>query len=245
MKKLLFCVFGLMACLNFSCKKGDSLQKIYLLRQQIIDDSADGVPIDTTTYIYDAQNHVIRVNEGLAESKVYFTMSYDAQGRINIARKFGSNGGMVKEYDFFYTPSTGYFFHNSAGVSDTVNFTFDGSNRVTEIATSHGGYETYTYDSRGNVASLKNYKADGSIDLYDEAFYTYDTKNSFFSQIPPNNYFLMFELNPDASTLINNVSTKNADNYTYTYNSDGFPVSAIATVIGHKPATIYYNYIVK
>jgi hypothetical protein len=245
MKKLLLFVFGLMICLGFSCKKGESLRKVYLLKQQIIDDSADGLPIDTTNYFYDDQNHLIRLNEGLTESKIYFTMSYDALGRINIARKFSSNGSMVKEYDFFYAPSVGYVFHNSAGVTDTVNFTFDSNNRVAEIATSHGGYETYTYDDRGNITSLKNYKADGSIDLYDEAFYTYDSKNNFFSQIPPNNYFLMYELNPDASTMVNNVSTKNADTYTYTYNTDGFPVSAIANVVGRKPATIYYNYTVK
>ena len=245
MNKLLLGILGLMTCLAVSCKKGEPLQRVYLLKQQIIDDSPDGVPIDTTNYFYDDQNHLIRINEGLPESKIYFTMSYDAQGRINIARKFSSGGSLVKEYSFFYAPSVGYFFHNSAGVTDTVNFTFDAANRVTEIATSHGGYETYTYDNRGNVASLKNYTADGSIDLYDEAFYTYDSKNSFFSQIPPDNYFLMFELNPDANTLINNVATKNADSYTYTYNSDGFPVSAIAILVGRKPATIYYNYIVK
>ncbi|HTD41935.1 MAG TPA: hypothetical protein VK671_15005, partial [Mucilaginibacter sp.] len=113
MKKLLSCVFGLMICLIFSCKKGEPLRKTYLLTRQIIDDSADGLPIDTTNFIYDDQNHLIRVNEGLTQSKIYFTMSYDAQGRINIARKLSSNGSLVKEYDFFFTPTVGYIFHNS------------------------------------------------------------------------------------------------------------------------------------
>jgi hypothetical protein len=179
------------------------------------------------------------------DNRISFTISYDAAGRVNVARKLNRDGTIAKEFTFFYTPWIGYIFHIPSKKTDTSEFIFNDKNQVTKIQLLSGSYETFTYDSRGNIASLKNYYADGTDNLYDEAYYSYDSKKNPFSQTTLNNYFLMYVLFPDASTLINNVSTKNADTYTYTYNNDGFPIKAMAKVVGRSITPIYYNYIVK
>jgi YD repeat-containing protein len=242
MKKLLFGVLGLMVFTALSCKKGERIQKVYLLSEQIIDASADGLGTDTTRYFYDNQNHLTLVKNGDGH---YFPITYDDVGRVSVAKTINASGNVAKEFDFFYTPSVGFITKVPSKDPDTAYLTFDNKRQVTEIRTLHAGYSTFTYDERGNVASLKNYKPDGSIDLYDESFYTYDDMKSYFSAVPPNNYFLMYLLYPDANSLINNVVTKNADVYTYTYNKEGYPVSASAKVVGRSLTPIYYNYIVK
>jgi len=242
MKKLLFVVLGLIIFATFSCKKGERIQKAYLLSQQIIDDRADGLPIDTTRFFYDNRGNLTLVKNGDGH---YFTIAYDDAGRVTVAKTINPSGNLAKEFDFFYAPSIGFITKVPSKEPDTAYLTFNDKHEVTEIRTVHAGYSTFTYDEKGNVASLKNYKSDGSLDLYDQDYYTYDDKKSYFSAVPRNNYFLMYLLYPDASSLINNVVTKNADVYTYTYNKEGYPVSASAKVVGRSLTPIYYNYIVK
>ena len=245
MNKLLLCVFGLMVLLATACRKDSRIMKTYLLSQVVIDDRADGAPLDTTRYFYDNQNHMILIKTGIAGNYGSFTMSYDATGRVAIAKKLNANGSIAKEYDFFYTPSTGFILSAPSQKSDTAYFIFNDKKQTTTIQTLHGGHSAYTYDDRGNISTLKNYYANGSNDLSDENYYTYDAQKSYFSQTASDNYFLMYLLFPDASTLINNAVTKNADTYVYTYNSDGFPVKAMATIVGHTVTPIYYNYLTK
>jgi YD repeat-containing protein len=242
MRKLLFIVLGLMVCMAFSCKKGERIQKVYLLSEQIIDDSADGFPTDTTRFFYDNQSRLALVK---SSDGTNYTMTYDDAGRVSMAKTISPNGTVLKEFDFYYTPAISFIEKALSKQPDTAYFKFDAKGEVTEIQTLHGGYSIYTYDERGNIASLKNYKADGSISLYDESIYSYDNMKSYFSGVPRSNYFFMYILYGDASTNINNVVTKNADVYTYTYNNDGYPVKAIAKVVGHSLTPIYYNYIVK
>lgn len=242
MKKLLFGVLGLMTFMIYSCKKGEPLHKIYLLSQLIIDDRADGNFIDTTSFYYDAQNHLTLVK---TLSGQHFSITYDAAGRVNTAKTINANGTTTKQFDFFYTPTVGFYESALGRQNDTGYFSFNDKHQVTEIRTLHAGRSVFNYDERGNVANSQYFAADGTTDLHDQSFYTYDDKKSYFSEVAPNNYYLMYILYADASTLVNNAITKNADVYTYTYNSEGFPVKAIAKVIGHQLTPIYYNYIVK
>jgi len=242
MKKLLFGVLGLMICLVFACKKGEPLDKTYLLSQLIVDDSADGNSIDTTFFFYDDRNHLTLVKTNGTQN---FPITYDEAGRVNTAKTINNNGTTVKEFDFFYTPTVGFIEKALGKKNDTAYFSFNGKHEITEIRTLHGGFSKFEYDERGNVANLQNYAADGTTDLQDHIFYSYDNQKSYFSEVAPNNYYLMYILYSDASTLINNVVTKNADTYTYTYNNEGFPVKAMAKVVGHALTPIYYNYIVK
>jgi hypothetical protein len=246
MKKLLLYVFLLMICLAAGCKKDNqNKKKVYLLSQEIVDDRADGAPIDTTNYSYDDQNHLTLITTGAASNRIRYTMSYNAAGLVDIARKVNSDGSIDKEYRFFYTPSIGYVINIQSKKPDTASITFNSNNQVTQIKTLRSGYSTFAYDARGNISILTNYNTDGSNDVYDDKYYTYDTEKNYFSGIAPNNYFLMFVLFPDASTLINNAITINADVYSYTYNADGFPVKAMAKITNHSITPIYYNYILK
>ncbi len=111
MKKLLLYVFGLIICLAAACKKDSQNKKVYLLSQEIVDDRADGAPLDTTNYSYDDQNHLTLITTGTAGNRISFTMSYNAAGLVDIARKLNSDGSIDKEYHFFYTPSIGYVIH--------------------------------------------------------------------------------------------------------------------------------------
>ena len=242
MKKLLLGVLGLMVFMASSCKKGERIQRTYLLSRQIIDDSADGVPIDTTNFYYDNGNHLTLIT---TSGKQHFSITYDAAGRVDVAKTINSNGTIPKQFNFFYSPTVGFIEKALGKKDDTGYFSFNGKHQVTEIRTLHAGFSTFKYDEQGNVANLQNFKADSTTDLSDQVFYTYDNKKSYFYDVAPNNYYLMYILYSDASSLINNPVTRNADVYAYTYNSAGYPVKAIAKVVGHQPATIYYNYIVK
>ncbi|MDO3627982.1 hypothetical protein [Mucilaginibacter sp. BT774] len=242
MKRLLFGVLGLMTFIIYSCKKGEPLHKTYLLSELIVDDRADGNQIDTTSFFYDNRNHLTLVKTNGGQ---HFSITYDEAGRVNTAKTINNNGATVKEFDFFYAPVVGFYEKAAGKKDDTAYFSFDNKHEVTEIRTLHAGFSKFEYDGRGNVANLENYKADSTSDLQDKIFYNYDNQKSYFSNVAPNNYYLMYILYSDASTLINNAITRNADVYTYTYNSEGFPVKAIAKVVGHQLTPIYYNYIVK
>lgn len=242
MKKLLFGVLVLMVFMILSCKKGDRIQKTYLISQLIIDDRADGNTIDTTSFYYDNQKHLILVK---TLSGQHFSITYDAAGRVDIAKTISASGTVTKQFNFFYTPAVGFYESALGKQNDTGYFSFNDKHQVTEIRTLHAGYSLFKYDERGNVANSQYYAANGTTDLHDQSFYTYDNQKSYFSEVAPNNYYLMYILYSDASTLINNAVTRNADSYTYTYNSEGFPVKAIAKVVGHQLTPIYYNYIVK
>jgi hypothetical protein len=249
MKKSLLYGFVLMVCMVAGCKKDNPNNKTYLVKQQITDASAEGVPLDTANYTYDDKNRITKITDGTHPNMVTFTMVYDSQNRVTTASKYADNGNLIIEFDFFYnTGSSGYIFHGSS-LADTAYFTFNSKNQVTLINTKHSGSQQFTYDSKGNVATTTAVNADGSIDLGDETSFAYDNEKNPFSDIPANNYFFMYIVkigNP--STLINNVVVRDADTYTYNYNSAGFPTSAsIATLTATSAVTlyIYYNYIVK
>ena len=242
MKKLLLGILGMMTFITYSCKKGEPLHKVYLLSELIVDDSADGNPVDTTSFFYDAQNHLTLVKTNGGQ---HFSITYDGSGRVNTAKTINNHGSTVKEFDFFYAPTVGFYEKATGKTDDTAFFSFNEKHEVTEIRTLHAGFSKFEYDERGNIANLKNYTADGTSDLQDQVFYAYDNKKSYFSEVAPNNYYLMYILYSDASTLINNPVTRNADTYTYTYNNAGYPVKAVAKVVGHSLTPIYYNYVVK
>ena len=153
MKKLLFGVLGLMAFMALSCKKGERIQKVYLLSEQIIDASADGLGSDTTRYFYDHQNRLTLVKNGDGH---YFPITYDDAGRVSVAKTINPSGSLAKEFDFFYTSSIGFVTKIPSKEPDTAYLTFDARHQVTEIRTLHAGYSTFTYDERGNVSCFKN-----------------------------------------------------------------------------------------
>jgi YD repeat-containing protein len=248
MKKLIIYGVACALCLTAGCKKDNQkVTKTYLLKQQVTDDSANGIPPDTANYAYDDHNRVTTLTDGSGPNKITFAVTYDAQGRVNTAKKMNYLGSLIIEYDFFYGgDNTGYYFFGPSHVADTAVFVFDGKHQVSEIDTKHSGRTTFDYDTRGNVASTQEYGTDGVNDIVNQDDYAYDTMKNPFSQLPSGNLFLeyiVFIDNP--STLINNVANKNGEPFSYTYNPAGFPLSAVITLYNQSKVKVYYNYITK
>jgi YD repeat-containing protein len=244
MKKTLIYGFGLMLCLTAGCKKDAQNNKIYLLKTEIDDDRVEGGPIDTTSYTYDNENRVTNIVEGSPPYRLSFLITYDSEGRVDVARKMDTNGALLTEYDFYYKPGvTGYYFH-APNFTDTAVFIFNSNNQVTRLQTQRSGYQLLTYDTRGNVATSVRYEGDGSNTIYNNVNYVYDDKKNPFSQMAPNNLFFKYIVYPDPSSLINNITNENGNTFTYTYNSDGFPTKILID-IGQSVVPVYYNYIVK
>ena len=234
-----------MTCFAVGCKKDQQNNKIYLLKQQIIDDRVEGHPLDTTTYTYNDQNRIISISDGTPPNRISFSFTYDSENRISIGRKYNSSGALIIEFDFYYnTGSSGYYFYGPTHAPDTAVFIFNAKKQITEIQTLHSGSQAFTYDSNGNITSSTGYQPDGSNNIFDESSFAYDNKKNPFSEMPAGNYYFMYIAYQDPSTLINNVVVKDADTYTYTYNSDGFPTKALVAT-GTATFPIYYNYIVK
>jgi hypothetical protein len=248
MKKLFIYGIVFAICLAAGCKKDNKAIKTYLLKQQITDDRVDGVPLDTVNYSYDDSNRPISISDFSGQSKVRFDITYDNQNRVSTAKKFGSNGDLIIEYDFFYTGgNAGYYFYGPSHAADTASFVFNDKHQVSEIDSKHSGRTTFKYDTRGNVATTQDYDANGSYNFSDENDYTYDSmKNPFSQMLPVNNLFFQYILFIDnPSTLVNNVASKNGERFIYTYNADGFPVNADITTYANNHIKINYSYIVK
>lgn len=245
MKKFLVYFCGLMLCMAVGCKKDSNSNKILLLKNRVTDDRVEGHPLDTTTYEYDDQNRITAITDGPPSLRTSFSITYNSDGSVNIARKYNKSGALIIEFDFYYTPgATGYYFHGGGNLGDTAIFTFNDKKQLTKIQNGHSGSQLFTYDSRGNVVTSDAFGADGSNNLFDNITYAYDNARNPFSQTAPNNYFFMFVAYTDPSTLINNVQVRDGDTYTYTYNNEGFPIKAIVST-GTAQIPIYYNYMLK
>src|SRR6185312_16145334 len=162
-------------------------------------------------------------------NKTRYTAAFDDQNRVTTAKKLNNSGNLITQYDFFYNgDAIGYYYygpnHNPA---DTATLLFNSNHQVIRIDTKHSGYETYDYDNLGNIILAQPYNKQGVNNFSDDVAYQYDNKKNALSQTLPGNYYLMFIYyiyNP--TTLVNNVSDKNGYKYTYSYNTDGFPISA-------------------
>lgn len=241
MKKLL--VYGLWLTISLltACKKDRQAKNIYLLKQETIDGSVAYFPKDTFDYTYDNMNRITAIK---LSSRETYAITYDNAGRVLTAIRSNYKGPLIREYDFFYKADTiGFYSYGPSHPRDTSIFIFNEKHQAIRLQTLHRGYQVYTYDSNGNIATLDSYYADGSHDVADHSSYFYDTQKNPFSQLPPNNYYFMYVAYTDVSTLINNAIEKNADRYSYTYNADGFPVKGVGNFGYDAPIT--FTYIVK
>lgn len=249
MKKLMIFGAALALCLAAACKKDNKkTTKTYLVKQQIIDNQVNGIPPDTANYTYDDQNRPTSISDFSGKNKVTFNLTYDSQNRVSTAKKFNYTGGMIIEYDFFYDGSNaGYYFYGPSHVADTAAFVFNDKHQVTEIDSRHSGKTSFTYDSKGNLGTTQGYNSDGSYNFSDENAYSYDSMKNPFSQMSPaGNLFIQYILFiGDPSTLINNVASKNGQPFDYTYNPDGYPLSAVITWYDYTQTKMYYSYIIK
>ncbi|MDB5136124.1 MAG: hypothetical protein JWP37_2727 [Mucilaginibacter sp.] len=242
MKKLLIYGFAIIICFTAGCKK-DKQNKIYLLQQQIVDYTSVGGSFDTLTYTYDSKNRITTIKENTLPV-TSFNITYDNVNRVITASKYNGNTLLI-EFNFFYSANkSGYYFHGPNRATDTAYFTFNSKNQLTKIQANYSGSQVFTYDNNDNVETSESFGADGTNELGNKVSYSYDNQKNPFSDMPANNYFFMYVAYNDASTLKHNVVVRDADSYLYTYNTDGFPVSAQASTTT-TTISILYNYIIK
>lgn len=234
-------------CLFAGCKK-ESQKKpaVYLLAYEITDSRESGGGLDTTNFSYDDHNRITAITDGTGSNKTNYTIAYDNQNRVITAKKLDKNNSLIVQYDFFYNgDAVGYYFYGPTHVRDTATLVFNSNHEVIRLNTKHSGYETYDYDSLGNIVLAQPYDNMGNNNLSDDDEYQYDNKKHPLSQTPGANYYLMYVYyiyNP--TTLLNNVNDRNGYKYTYIYNAGGFPTSAAINYFYYK-TYITYQYQVK
>jgi hypothetical protein len=232
-KNTLMLLVALIALL-MSCKKSASIsdnpvKKLKYLTQVT---SVQNGTTSSTNFTYDDKKRIITTTTGTAVT----TYNYNADKLFSVETVNQPTGFReVRELSYQgndLSSMRATIYRNNVLSSDiTYNFLVVGG-RVTE---SH--YEiyvdTYTYDSRGNVTKVYFNKSNFSNE------YTYDDKASRYT-----NGFPKYGINSEVEFLgPNNQITRTNVATTYTYDSDGYPVSAVAvTSAGPTPTTATFTY---
>ncbi|HTE01989.1 MAG TPA: hypothetical protein VK668_22025 [Mucilaginibacter sp.] len=243
--KLLIISLILSAVIFSGCKKDNSAPKTpatktYLLSTVTYTTSPAAFTF-VDTYTYDSKNRVIEFSStGTGRD---FKYTYDDNNNLVTALIYqtGSNPKLNFTDKFTYAPGK----VTDDEVDDTnfpwahTVFTLNDKNEVTYTS----DVITYTYDSNGN---LTGYVEDGT--LKDSGTYTYDNKKHPLSMIGAKNVHLMFLTGFGFSNVNNIVHMGNSpDDYTYTYNDAGFPVTRtnLASMNDNRTHIATYSYIVK
>jgi|SRR6056297_1209036 len=244
MKKQITFLTGLSLLLGLTftaCEEeGNDTPEERVLYPKTITEYENGVLNDTQTFEYNSNKQLIKRDYGYG---YYETYEYDEEGKLifityNEANEvynsdsliYNNNDQLIKIQAISANDNIMVglviFEYNSAGfVSKRSEYLSDGT---------HYSNWIYTYDSEGNIVYQKNFYRDQETeviptDVYDEVNYEYDNKNNIFKSIG-----LPFRY----KTHINNVTKKTfteipehdddfTTTYTYTYNSDNYPVEYV------------------
>lgn len=249
-----------------SCKKEDAPAPQNLLDKVVTKEGTDSV---VTTYTYDAQNRFVNESTNDPVNSETFTMALtrDNNGRVSkITESEASSTPSSSATDFVYLGATDpklrngktFFVTSGVTINDSSAYEYNGSQvtrtnhywSTTTVPYTLIEYYVFTYDTRGNVTSVKFYQTDtpGStnFDLLYTVTYTYDDKiNPIYSKddalteyignqyVSPNNITSLTY--NDAVTPSNNFTAT----VTYEYRSDGRPTKSTTTVGGASSVSTY------
>lgn len=178
---------------------------------------------------------------------------YDTNGHLRFVQHFDNNCGFSSlanctgpinwtSYDDLTTDATGrvtesrvYLSVNGAWDLRSINaYTFNPQGQLTGVTQTDGTgkptrIQTLTYDSRGNVTSVREQSPIAPPDLADRTFsYTYETgRNPYVKTV----YF--------ASALFLSPHIQASPDYTYDYRADGLPIRIRHTQGGSTELTYY------
>ncbi|GAA4101777.1 hypothetical protein [Mucilaginibacter panaciglaebae] len=244
----------LLASLGVSCKKVDSVpatltsptvttNKIkYLVGQIFSDSTKNGVTITTTTYTYDDKKRLsTEKSTGGNYTFVYndygelFSITNNLNSQFSIySQEFRYNGGKI-------TTAVRHSYTHVPQLVDNYAYVYTGNN-VTELhINGDSGYKVtvYTFDANNNLIK-SDYNLEDQVN-----FYTFDDKKS-----PYTAWSLAIKSAMAGSADVcstNNILTQKAMysnaviTYTYTYNSDGYPLTR-RTSNGIVTRTVKYVY---
>jgi len=238
-----------MAVFITGCKKsssGDSnstpATKTYLV-SQVTTTSNPGTQTSVIQFTYDSKNRMVGINA----SGETITYTYDDNNNLTSAVNKNSTGNTLGTATYTYSGNT--ITDNYVPVNGTSNiqvvYAINSEKAVQGIkyyvGNSLNASEALNYDSKGNITRV-GYCCNPA----DTINFTFDDKKSPFSMLGAPNFDFQFENNLSPYSYVNNIATgtPNTSSITYTYNSDGFPV----TVVRIQPYVTYtdtYQYITK
>jgi YD repeat-containing protein len=265
MKKVLLPLIAFLALIA-SCKKNDAPAPKNILDQVVTKQGTDSV---VTKYTYDAANRFVGevANDPINNETYTKTLARDNSGRVTkITDVEASSTPGTTVTDFVYLGATDVklkngkssFVQSGVTIFDSSAYEYSG----TQVSkTSHYWaltgqpyaaiqYFVYTYDARGNIASVKFYQV-GTPGLNDFTLqytvtYTYDdkinpilAKDDALIEYIGNQYVC-----PNNITgLTFNSATTPANNFTaaitYEYRSDGRPTKSTTTIGGTSSVSTY------
>ncbi|HLO81563.1 MAG TPA: hypothetical protein VK166_11420 [Chitinophagaceae bacterium] len=264
MKKVLLPIIFL--ALIASCKKNDAPAPKNILDQVVTKQGTDSVIIK---YTYDAANRFVgEVSNDPINNETYTkTIARDNSGRVTkITDVEATSTPYTTVTDFIYLGATdaklkngkSSFVQSGVTIFDSSAYEYSGTQATktshywstSTVAYTLINYYVYTYDARGNIASVKYYQV-GTPGLNDfkllyTVTYTYDDKiNPILAKddalieyigsqyVCPNNVTgLSYS---DAVTPANNFTVA----ITYEYRSDGRPTKSTTTIGGSSSVSTY------
>lgn len=244
--------------LLISCKKTDNVSKTpaepvkhkYLTKETRVTSYSDGISFSAVTdYTYDDKKRLISAKTDNGET----TYAYYDDGTLYLVTN--TSGSIKQTYETTYVAgrlnSVSYKTYINEKLQGTDTYTLiysDFGNRLTELRVDgyHGLFITeYSYNDKNTIART-------SLNLgLVVTDYTYDDKKNRYIDMPstvknivtggveylaPNNVLSQKTVN----TSPKNVTTT-VNNFTYTYDSDGYPMSRVQTA-GSQTITYTYTY---
>jgi hypothetical protein len=235
--------------LGFSgCKKGgvkpDAPTGKTFLIQTISTRFESGTLASVDSFIYDNKDRIIQLYSRVPFNNKTVTLlfTYDDTDRLT-KMVFSDSWGDTDTNLYSYSGSQVHYADLRPDGSTMDGGTGDiQNNRLIQRNTSTNRIE-YTYDSRGNITTYKSYF--NNMPLQTIGPLAYDDKRNPFSMVKGLNLYLTYEnYLPFFNTASNNtggfISTK-----TYTYNSDGFPLTSRWSNGQTADAMEEFKYIVK
>ncbi len=234
---LIIAVLFITGCKKDSSNNSSNPPKTYLSSILTYSSVPAGLSF-TEVYTYDIQNRVIVFNTG----GIIFKYTYDTNNNLLKVLTYNSSGTLTGTDNYTYSGDSINVntFYGDGSSNSFYTFTVNAQQQVVNWSADN---VQYTYDSNGNVIS---YTACCTIAQSDS--YTYDNKKNSLSMIGAKNLHMIYVAQGGPVTLVNNVLVDSAypNNYSYTYNTDGFPLSAtISNSIRGTTANITYTYITK
>ncbi|MBI5021965.1 MAG: RHS repeat protein [Ignavibacteriales bacterium] len=181
-------------------------------------------PQRTISYQYNADGDLILVTDPMGNSIKYgydyakrltlmtdpmsthFYITYDDSGAVTRIQS------LLSDEIFSYNSTSHITTCTKDGTIQT--YTYDGMNRLTEIAGACCGYlSQFVYDSFNNITSLTD--ANGYITIY-----TYDSRGNRLTETDPLTHTTTFTYEP-VFNQVTGVTDKNGNITTYTYDSKG------------------------